>query len=255
LVSHARFVLDTDSPAIHGAEGASKANAAVRKTLDFLGRNKCGGQFLLNNNIDSGHGNGASTADVVAVTRAVADACGIQLPPEDQARIAVAAEGASDGIMFDEPVLFAQREGVVVERFAGRLPPRAGLNFDTDPEGPGVDTLALKPANFDDDEIMEFGVVIAAVRHAIHHRDVDLMGRATTASARLNQRFLPLRHFAAIDKIRQEVGAAGIHISHSGTVAGMIWRLDHPELNVMMEVASEALRDLGCGRLSSYTVY
>ncbi|TIW02170.1 MAG: kinase, partial [Mesorhizobium sp.] len=78
--------------------------------------------------------------DVVASIRAVAATLKIQLRTSSIGRLAVAAERASDAIAFDDhAVLFAQREGVVIENFGGALPPLLLIGFKAN-DGVPVDT-------------------------------------------------------------------------------------------------------------------
>ncbi|UZJ38337.1 hypothetical protein [Prosthecochloris sp. SCSIO W1103] len=255
LVSTACFCLDPDCPEITVTpDSATKAKKSARHTLDWLGLHGCGGKLSLINNIPAKKGNGASSADVVSTIRAIADACDREIVPADQAKIAVTSENASDPIMFDHMVLFAQREGEVIEHFVGPLPPMAVLAFDTDPNGTGLDTLSLPLAHYDNEEIQTCSMLVMAVRRAILTQDIDLLGSAATVSARINQRFVSTQHFETIDKLRKQSGAVGLQISHSGTVAGLIWNPKHPELERMLEIAHKTLDHLGCGNICSYRI-
>lgn len=129
-----------------------KAALAARKTLNHL--NVAEGGFLnIESGIPIGHGYGSSTADVVASIRAVAAAHVVQLQPSRVSQLAVAAERASDAIAFDgHAVLFAQREGTVLEDFGGSLPPLLLVGFKST-EGQPINTLHLPPARYDSVEI------------------------------------------------------------------------------------------------------
>ncbi|MFE6853444.1 hypothetical protein ACFVDH_21970, partial [Streptomyces sp. NPDC057674] len=102
-------------PADRG-KAARAAGLAVAECAREAGLPPSGGQLRLTGDVPVGLGMGSSTSDVIATVRAVADAYGLRLAPAAVARLAVAAERASDPLMLDaRPVLFAQREGRVLE--------------------------------------------------------------------------------------------------------------------------------------------
>jgi uncharacterized protein involved in propanediol utilization len=182
-----------------------------------------GGQIEITSDIPRGIGMGSSTSDVTATIRAVADYHGVCLSREEVGRLAVLAECASDSIMIDDRVvLFAHREGVVLETLGHRLPPIVVVGCDTEP-GVGVDTLSLQPANYNEDEICAFRVLRAALRRAIAIEDVALLGRVATASARINQRFLPKPRLELLLDECLGLDGCGIQVAHSGTVVGLMF--------------------------------
>jgi uncharacterized protein involved in propanediol utilization len=122
----------------------------------------------------------------------------------------------------DQVVLFAQREAVVLESFGQQLPPMLVLGCDTAPEE-RVDTLRLPPAPYDAAEIARFGVLRAALRRAVAKSDVQLLGRVATASARINQRYLPKPQLEPLVRLCEQYGGCGVQVAHSGTVAGLIF--------------------------------
>lgn len=209
----------------------TKSRRAVALTLGELrGRTSpapCG-WIEITSNVPHGVGMGSSTSDVTATIRAVADHHGIALSHEDVGRLAVQAESAADSIMFDDRVtLFAHRDGMVLETLGYRLPPLAVVGANTDP-GTSVDTLRRPPADYSDDELAWFRVLRASLRRAIATDDVALLGRVATASARINQRFLPKPCLPDLIELSRRLGAAGVQVAHSGTVAGLIFDARRP---------------------------
>jgi uncharacterized protein involved in propanediol utilization len=187
-----------------------------------------GGTIEIVSNIPRGIGLGSSTADVTATIRAVADYHGIWLSREEVARIAVLAECASDSIMIDDRVvLFAHRDGAVLETFGHCLPPMLIVGCDTDPLT-RVETLGFTPAEYHDGEVGAFGVLRAALRRAIATEDVALLGRVATASARINQRFLPKPCLEPLLAECLRHHGCGVQVAHSGTVAGLIFDARRP---------------------------
>jgi uncharacterized protein involved in propanediol utilization len=182
-----------------------------------------GGQIEITSTVPRGVGMGSSTSDVTATIRAVADSHRHPLAKDEVARLAVLAECASDSVMIDDRVvLFAQREAVVLETFGQELPPILVLGCDTAPELE-VDTLRLPPAPYDSAEIARFGVLRAALRRAVAKSDVALLGRVATASARINQRYLPKPQLELLVRLCEQHGGCGVQVAHSGTVAGLVF--------------------------------
>jgi uncharacterized protein involved in propanediol utilization len=201
----------------------SKAARAARLALDAIGAPAVG-RLEVECSVATGVGLGSSTCDVVAAIRAVSNAHGVELDAGQVARLAIEAEGAADPIMFDgEMVLFAQRQGLVLESFGSWTPPYAVLSIDTDPAGRGVDTLSLPIPQYTEDDLAAFEIMVGRARQAFRQRDPVALAAVATESAALNQRFVPLRWFREIRGLAAEYGALGVQISHSGTVAGILF--------------------------------
>ncbi|TPJ66032.1 kinase [Mesorhizobium sp. B2-7-1] len=244
LRSEASFARSDDDAIVVHPDHKIKAAAAARLTLDSLNAGG-GGVLTLRSSIPVGHGYGSSTADVVASIRAVAAALTVQLRPSTIGRLAVAAERASDAIAFDyHAVLFAQREGTVIENFGGSLPPLLLLGFKAN-GGVPVDTLQLPPARYDSAEIQEFGVLRALVARAVRLQDPYLLGRAASASALIGQRHLPKQGFDEIAEIARRAGACGVQVAHSGSLFGLIFDLFASNLKRRAALVAEQIRRAG----------
>ncbi|WP_130289145.1 GHMP kinase [Pseudonocardia sediminis] len=198
--------------------GRTKAERAARLTADALGL-ATGGRVELSGAVPIGMGMGSSTSDVVATIRAVADAAGVTPPPRVVARLAVAAETACDPTMFDDrPLLFAHRDGHVLEDLGPALPPLRVLGCVTGGGRP-VDTLAVT-RTYDDTDVEEFEHLRDLLRHAVRHRDADLLGAVATASAR---RHRPGPELDLLVAVAADAGAVGVQVAHSGNVAGLLF--------------------------------
>lgn len=205
-----------------------------------------GGRIEITSDVPRGIGMGSSTSDVTATIRAVADFHGVELSKEEVARLAVLAECASDSIMIDDRVvLFGHRDGVVLETFGYQLPPMFVISCDTEPAA-RVDTLRLQPADYDDAELASFGILRAAMRRAIALADTALLGRVATASARINERYLPKPHLEYLLETCLRHGGCGIQVAHSGTVAGLIFDALRPDAEARLRrCAAELERTAG----------
>jgi uncharacterized protein involved in propanediol utilization len=221
----------------------TKALAAAHATLDAAGLSGYGGRLEIDGDIPVGHGLGSSTSDVTAAIRAVLDATGRPLPDERVAGIAVAAEIAADPLMFDRMVLFGHREGRVIEDLRRPMIPVEVLGFPFADDG--LDTLAFRPARYSPAEIRCFAGLRGLLRRAVRQGDLAALGRISTVSARINQRFHPVRDFGRLLEIVQTASALGLQVAHSGTIAGLLFDPGHPALERRLALAARRLGELG----------
>lgn len=222
-----------------------RSRAAARLALDALGCTGWGGAVCIESTVPVQWGCGSSTTDVIATIRAVAAAFHTVLEPEWIAGLAVAAETASDSLMFGpgRAVLFAQRRGRVLLDLEGPLPAVRVLGFNTEGEQ-GVATLALPPVPYSAWEIEAYRPMLGMLRRAVEEQDPGLLGRVATASAVIMQRHRPKRHFSELLRLVKDVGALGLQVAHSGTVAGILFE-PGPEAAARIEGARAGLRRLG----------
>ncbi|HEX5870798.1 MAG TPA: hypothetical protein VFY65_10300, partial [Longimicrobium sp.] len=190
-------------------------------------------------------GCGSSTTDVLATILAVADAFGAVLPREWVARLAVAAEGASDSLMYgpESAVLFAQRRGSVLMDLGGPLPAVRVLGFNTAGEE-GVATLTLPPVPYSAWEIEAYRTLLGLLRRAVEEQDPGLLGRVATGSTLIMQRHRPKPHMPELVRLAKEAGALGVQVAHSGTVAGFLFEPGAGAAE-RIECARAGLRRLG----------
>jgi uncharacterized protein involved in propanediol utilization len=220
-----------------------KLREVVQLTLAHFGLPDVGGSIVVESNIEEGKGYGSSTADCTAGVRAAANAVGQVLNEAEVAKLVVTAEIASDNFMFSRAVLFAHREGVALEDLGPQLPKLDVLGIDTDVNG-AVYTLDYPPATYDWYQIQSFQTLIAGARRAIRDGDVALLGRVATASAVLNQRFLPKPLFAELRRLAECVHAAGIAVAHSGTVLSLLFDASDPRREARIEQSRKELESL-----------
>lgn len=237
-------------------EGKSKAQRAatlaVTRCAEISRQEVVSGALHIESTLQPGLGMGSSTSDVVATVRAIAEYYGVMLGSSEVGRIAVMAEGASDPIMLDDRiVLFAHRDGVILETVGYELPPLTLVGCVVSGSDP-VNTLELPTAEYDADELARFRVLRSALRHAVSTADPWLLGRVATASAEINQRFVPNEAFPFLLELVDQVGAVGVQVAHSGTVAGLLFDAARPETPDNIEHGVELLTGAGITHMGTY---
>lgn len=232
-----------------------KARRAAEETLAVLGWPCSGGYLALRGDVPASRGFGSSTSDVLAAIWAVQNAFGCELPSLLVAQLAVRAETASDSLMFgDNSVLFAHRDGDVVEDFGRRLPRVGAVGFGTSRTGTGVDTLRLRPAEYGPVALDRFRELRAMLRTALVTADVAMLGAVATASAELNQTNLPIPELDRITALIARTGAAGLQIAHSGDIASLLFDARQPDFSRQRALACRLLADLGITDVWPFTV-
>src|SRR5262245_33446248 len=224
----------------------SRARRAAEICLRELGETAIGGSLTIDSNIVEAKGYGSSTADCVASVLAVANSRGRAMSEILVARMVVEAETASDNVMFSRAVLFAQREGVVLEDYGVPVPWMDVIGFDTELDGQ-VDTLTYPPAEYSRAELDLFRPLTGALRRALKTADIDLLGRVSTASAMINDRLLPKRYFNEIRKLASLCRAAGVSVAHSGTVMAVLFDPTAPGHEARVDLLRRKLEEIGVG--------
>lgn len=201
----------------------TKALAAAGIACLRLTGRPVGGVLTIRSDVPPGMGLGSSTSDVTAAVRAVADSVGVHVTDGQVADMAATAEGATDSTMIDtHPVLFAQREGRVLE-YLPDLPPLLVVGCNTDTDGDGVDTVAHPVARYSATETAVFRRLLHDLRAALHRGDAEAVAQVADHSGRINERFLPKQGISRIRKIAESTGGLGVQVAHSGTVVGVIF--------------------------------
>lgn len=262
-----KFLPEIGSTGIHvNPAHFSKCEIAARLALDAFGMENMAATLDVRTFVPEGAGFGSSTSGVVASIRAVAQAVGayrgtrIIPAPHLQAQLAVAAEQASDSLMFDcmgNAILFAQRLGTIVRTFNGPLPRMHILGFDTRSKSGGINTERLPRARYSREQIAAFGCALAVLERAVAEQSVALAGQVATFSARMSETAMqnPLNkpHFDELLRIKEDTGSAGILVAHSGTVAGFMFDPTLSDLCTRVADATMSIVQLGFGRLGTFS--
>ena len=248
LHTDAIFCPDTSGAVSVRPSHKLKAQKAAELTLAYLNAVGVGGVLTIESTIPAAKGYGSSTADCVAAAMATADGLTRTLREEELARLVVEAEVASDSLMFSQTVLFAHREGVAIESYACDLPKFDILGIDTAKES-YVHTLEYPPAVYSWRQLQSFCTLTGAIRRAIRSNDGKLLACVATASAQINEQFLPKPMFKEVREIASDAGALGVAAAHSGTVLSILLDSTDVRLEYKTEKISNALSRLGISTL------
>lgn len=178
-------------------------------------------EVLIDSEIPVARGCGSSTADCVAVIRAVA---GMLSKPvtgsvsNEIARLARLAETASDSTMFDcEPLAFLPRRGEVLRRFNFEWPAMHVTVVDLG--GPTVDTIDCPMPAYSEEELNEFAWLLDELSCG---PNTEVIGRVASRSAMIHQRYRAHQAFDQLHETAMKNGAFGVALAHSGTVAAVL---------------------------------
>lgn len=209
-----------------------KVSLVLRRLLAHLQAPVDSAWIRLESSIPTAKGMGSSTADMVAAITAAAMALDEVLTPLDKARLAIEVE-PSDSIMFPNLARLDHRRGNSV-RLMGPPPPMQVTVIDM---GGEVDTQDFnRRPDLDAANAAKEGQLrqaLVCLREGIKLGDPARVGQAATISARAHQAILPKPGLEDLIASAETVGAAGVCVAHSGTVAG-----------VLTPAASQSMEDL-----------
>lgn len=191
---------------------SAKARAAARLALAEIGAGDWGGRLSIARPAAPGLGLGSSTAESLGAIRAVARAFSVRLGPEREAALCLAAEGAVDPLMWQAPVLFASREGRIIET----LPPLPPMRVVGGVAGPPA---ATDPA---DAAFPDVAALFADAAAALEAGDPAALARVAERSATAGQARNPSPVWEPLGALARRHGALGVVASHTGPAVGMI---------------------------------
>jgi uncharacterized protein involved in propanediol utilization len=248
MSSQATFDPDYSCKTVVRPPHKQKSRKVAEMTLAYLNAPHVGGVLTIESTIPESKGYGSSTADCVSAAIAAADSCGRTLREAEIAKLVVDAEIASDNFMFSHAVLFAHREGVIIEDYARDFPKFEVLGIDTAPED-HVETLKYPPADYSWRQLQSFVTLSNALRRGIRAHDIQLLGRVATASAHINEQFLPKPRFKELQKIAEYAGAVGVSVAHSGTVVSILLDPDDLRLEYKVDQIMKDFSHLGISQV------
>lgn len=193
---------------------------------------------------DEGEGVGSSSMDVAACLRAILRAAKVSISPAALAEIMVQSEVASDPLVFERPVLFASREGRVVQHFKGAIPKMACLSFTLSRPIDTVVFVAGDEHRWNLCRAERAAELLASLRCAFRQNDLAILARAASLSARWNQEKLELPYFERLLAIASK-RSLGLGISHSGSVCTFMWDAHEKSMSQVFLSIEDVRRETG----------
>ena len=205
----------------------SKAEKAMKGTLRYLGEERTSLPLRLKSYIQKGKGMASSTADISAVSQAVALSLGRKLSEREIADIALSIE-PSDATFFKGIVQFDYREGRLI-REMGICPAMQILIYDC---GGEVDTMQFNSrkdlVDLQKSNGKEVSRALTLFREGIRTQSTALIGKAASISSFANQKILFKKPLDDFYRLGLKEGGEGVICAHSGTVLGLILPPDRP---------------------------
>ncbi|MFF9899614.1 hypothetical protein [Streptomyces longispororuber] len=197
-----------------------KSATAVRLFLDRYGLTLPRGRWRAHSELRVGVGMASSTADVVATLRCLFRVFALPYDPDAVLGVLAAIERA-DSVFLDEFALHLSGRHRVVRRLG------TGVGFHTAyvTETGTVDTAAVTPLLLPHyrRRAQEYERCLTDLLKGFAATDPCAVARAATTSAALSQDVLPKRCFDAVLAHREEFGADGVFVAHTGSVVGYLF--------------------------------
>jgi L-threonine kinase len=232
---------------------ATKLRRSIKATAGLLGV----GPFAVAGrhwtDLDTSKGLGSSTADILAGSRALAQAVGRELTPEQEAQV-TSSIGRTGGAMFPAITAFRHLTGKVLDTYAWT--PQFAVTMlvpDADLLTADVDFTGKQK------HAPTFKEMLASLQTASAERDGKAFASAATRSALLNQEWVENEWVPLLDSAARGLHADGVIVGHTGTVAGLLFLLPdgqrgRSQVFRQARKASRALRQMLPTDVSVHTV-
>lgn len=184
-----------------------------------------GGNIIIKSFLPEGQGLASSSADLVATARAIIDCFNLNCPNELVEKFIAQIE-PSEGVMYDGVVAYYHREVRLKEQI-GYIPPLVIVAVD---EGGHIDTVEYNkiPRFFSDENKEEYEILLKEIRNAILNQDLFTLGKISTHSAILNQKFNHKKLLPFLYKISCNLNCLGVIVAHSGSFLGILLNANDP---------------------------
>ncbi|WP_338749043.1 hypothetical protein [Bacillus sp. FJAT-52991] len=235
--SQVRFIPTKVGSLIGKTKGKKLALIAVERTLQLLGQSQSG-YLSIESSIPVGKGMASSSADIIATIRAVAASFAVKLSAKEEAIIAASIE-PTDGVMYEGITAVNQQTGQLLYEFPD-APELSYIGFDS---GGTVNTRAFHrdKKHYNEAEKQTLEHIFCQMRSGLTTGNIEQIFQAATASAQVNERFLPKPHFSLFLDLAIHL-QAGVIIGHSGTVIGLLLDRQDPILQEKQKEIIEKVR-------------
>lgn len=217
----------------------------VKKAVElYLNREKTSlsGIMIINSDISCGKGMASSSADIVSSLRAIADALGKRITPQEIELVLRQIE-PSDGVMYEQSVIYNHLNVSLIKKL-GSLPKMFILAVD---QGGEIDTVSFndRSKKYSVKEKNEYSLLLSDLEQSIIEQDINKLGSISTTSALLNQARNPKIHFDWVQSLADDISSPGIICAHSGTMLGIILSPRKNEFRNQLAFASSTVQQKG----------
>lgn len=197
-----------------------KSATAVRLFLDRFGMELPAGRWSAHSDLPVGVGMASSTADIVATLRCLFHIYALPYDPGVVTGVLSSIERA-DSVFLDQFALYSSARHHVVRRLGTAI----GFHTAYVIERGTVDTAAVTPLLLRHyrRRAQEYERCLTGLLKGFSAADPAAVARAATASATLSQEVLPKRAFEAVVAHREEFGADGVFVAHTGSLVGYLF--------------------------------
>lgn len=193
-----------------------KSKLMLERTLKYLGYKKFPFGIKIESQLPAGKGMASSSADIVAVAKAVATALNERLSSTEIANLAVNIE-PTDGIFYEGIVAMNPVTGKVFKKYS--VPQHQIAIFDF---GDKVNTLEFhRQSNLH-------------IKHLPDNLDLSLM----EISALANQSIIHKPKLREIISYSKFLDSIGVNIAHTGTVIGIIFHKEFADIHSCIDLIS-----------------
>lgn len=217
-----------------GLAGRARAAAAINALSRLAGIEMPRGTWAFKSELPVGCGMASSTADIVAVLRCASEVIGFDLNEHHVASILNNIE-YSDSVFIQETCLFMSETHEVVETFPNVPCIYSGFVV----ENYCVDTQSARIQLWQHYRINEqsYQSLMNDALQAFRSSSASRICEIARRSAELSQAVFPKRSFAIMQRHMRNVGADGIIVAHTGSVAGLLF-CSKPSLGQVRDITS-----------------
>ncbi len=179
------------------------------------------GRIEVQSQLPEGKGLASSSADLVATARAIFSS--FRSPVEEKTLLHLLRDiEPTDGVMYPELVSFFHRRVELHQRLGLFERPLHVVAID---EGGMVDTVAYNRRSFDysEPERKEYEGLLDRTIEAVERQDLRSLGEIATRSSEMNQVRNPKQHLETMLRLREDSGALGVVVTHSGPCLGLLF--------------------------------
>lgn len=246
--SYVTVELDSQQEKIVCNQDLPKTIEAVKRTLDYFAINGLKGQIRVESELMTSKGMASSTADITAAILATAVALGEEITLEAIGELALSIE-PTDGLFYEGIALFDHVNG----HFAKSLGQISEIGIVMLDLGGKINTLQfnnrtdLEKLNRVNEPVTKQALNL--VKNGIKQNDLQLIGKGSTLSSKVNQKILNKQYFDKLLQFTKCQGILGLNVAHSGSLIGILYNLEQVEAEEIEFKVKQKIANLTTYRL------